>query len=136
MLLLGMINTLTPVKNRKVETISEWGPGYRVSFDMKIMKLGEDAYQNIFHITSTGNNCCNIGDRLPVLTLHKSGALYMGTQIGNAGNKNIQTAALDKDKLYKVELEQNYNDGKVRLKLPIYQNVYFINISFSGNSHS
>ena len=137
MFLLGMIKTLSPFKNRKVETIHQWGPEFKVSFDLKIMKLGGDAYKNIFHFTSTGNNCCNIGDRLPVLTLHKSGALYMGTQIGNAGNKNIQTAALDKDKLYKIELEQDFNDGKVGLKMPAYVFMLCIMfISFSGNSHS
>ena len=116
---LGLIQTLYPVGNRKIETISEWGPEFKISFEVKILNLGDDAYTNIFHFTSTGNNCCNIGDRIPVLTLHKSGALYLGTQIGNAGNKNIQTAALDKNKLYKIELDQNFNDGKVRIKLTV-----------------
>jgi len=55
------------------------------------------AWRNIFHFTNTGNNCCNIGDRVPALWIYPNNAtnLHLRNSTSSEGNDGIDTDALE-----------------------------------------
>ena len=102
-----------PQKNRKLSSISKWGPAYKVSFEILISQY-TDKYKNIFHFTSTGQDCCSIGDRVPGLWLSPGNLLELSTQIGSNGHHVIKTGAVSKNVWYTVELDQKLINQKVK----------------------
>ena len=111
-----MIPEIRPQKNRKLSFISNWGPAYKVSFEILISQY-TDKYKSIFHFTSTGQDCCSIGDRVPGLWLSPENSLALGTQIGTNGDHVIKTGAVSKNVWYTVELDQKLINQKVKTVL-------------------
>ena len=72
---------------------------------------------NIFKFTSTGNECCAIGDRIPELFFgFGEGRLRLETQIGNKGNFWMTNEKFmdEIDVWYHFEVEQSYVNNKVK----------------------
>merc|ERR1711971_946412 len=63
------------------------GKEYSVKFDIEVNKeFSNVEWLNVFHLTSTDNNCCNHGDRIPALFVNKNKNLQFSTSIGNNGH--------------------------------------------------
>ena len=57
---------------------------YRISFEITPQNRVQEGWSNIFHITATGQNCCNYGDRIPGVWFYPGGAsdgLHQGTRL-------------------------------------------------------
>jgi len=91
------INNWTSLKqNNLVGKWSDLGIGSNsnmsISFWLDISTLS-GSWRNIFHFTNTGNNCCNVGDRVPALWIYPDNAtnLHYRSSTENNGNNGIDT---------------------------------------------
>ena len=73
----------------------------------------EDTYVGVFAIT-TGDNCCDVGDRIPTIQLYNN-QIFILNAVDNNGNDVVQwTYQTDKPQF--IEIMQTLgDDGKVCL---------------------
>ena len=88
-----------------VETISNFGPDFTITFNMKITKLPY-GWHNILHLT-TGSNCCGLGSRIPAVWLNsRNGKPFLHAPIAMTGSQIYKDITLEMNKHYCVELVQ------------------------------
>ena len=114
----SLFSVSDPVMSDKlVASLPTWGPAFRISLDLYINSYetidADSDWADILFVTSTMNQCCNIGDRIPALFAHKDGYIKTSTQIGNKGAKSFEHAPLDVTTWYAVELLQHLEEDKV-----------------------
>ena len=111
MTILGYSETVR--KNNQIATIANWGPEYRVKVEV-IVHSAHSEYSNILHFTSTGSDCCNIGDRVPAIFLYPGrGRLHITNSVGANGNSYVDYN-IQMGKSYDIEIVQENTNGKVR----------------------
>ena len=64
------MNALNIKKDQLIHTFQEWGPKYKVEFDITVWKQYGN-WQNVFHFTTDGD-CCNHGQRIPFLRVRSN----------------------------------------------------------------
>ena len=111
------VSELTIERGRLIETVESWGPFFRISFDLFISSFGPSEWSSILSFKGNGgtSNCCNNGDRVPIVQLRKNGQLYFINSVNGNGNAYFHTA-VDTNKWYKIEIEQTMIDEKVEDK--------------------
>ena len=105
---------LNPIKvNEKLATVPFWGPTWKISFDLYITSFPSlSDWAGILHFT-TGENCCNVGDRIPFIKLFKDNQLVILNAVNDQGNHQSRYN-LDVDKWYNIEISQiKESDSKV-----------------------
>lgn len=102
-----------------VATVPSWGPSFIVSLNLYINSfegenLMKDKWAELLRFTSTDNNCCAIGDRIPAIFANKGGFIQVATQLWRKGNrwKNIN---LDVQTWYNIEMKQFSQNNKVEI---------------------
>ena len=107
-------------QGKLLATLPSWGPTFCLTFDLYINSFDgsslKDGYAELLRLTSTDDDCCSIGDRIPVIFTHKNGNLHIGTQIGAQGNA-VRDVSLDKSKWHQLELVQYVQSDKVWIKI-------------------
>ena len=114
MFILGYSGNVT--KNTLIGTFANWGPEYRVAVDIMVHSAGtvnEYGYSNILHFTSSGSDCCNIGDRVPIIFYQKSGLFVIASGVNENGNYQVNYN-MNLNKWYHIEIVQAKKNGKVR----------------------
>ena len=81
-LMYSLFSVSDPVMSDKlVASLPTWGPAFRISLDLYINSyktIDADAdWAEILFVTSTMNQCCNIGDRIPAMFAHKDGYITL-----------------------------------------------------------
>ena len=103
-------------QGKLLATLPTWGPTFCLTFDLYINSFDgsslKDGYAELLRLTTTDNNCCSIGDRIPVIFTHKNGNLHIGTQIETSGNA-VRDVSLVKSKWHQLELVQYVENGTV-----------------------
>ena len=99
-------------KNNLIATISNFGHEYTVMFDIIVHSAGIN-WINILRFTSTDNNCCNIGDRIPAIFYNNDGYLLIDSAVNEKGNHGV-TYDIDLEKWYHIEIVQKTENGQVR----------------------
>ena len=101
-------------------TVPSWGPSFIVSLNLYINtfdgeNLMQDKWAELLRFTSTDNNCCAIGDRIPAIFANKGGFIQVATQLWRKGNrwKNIN---LDVQTWYNIEMKQFSQNNKVDIQ--------------------
>jgi hypothetical protein len=89
---------LVPKVNNKIGIWSDLGiidnTYMTITFYIHIIKKSGD-WRNIFHLSNTGNNCCNEGDRIPAIwIIPNSTGLHIRFSTTNVGNNGIDTKEL------------------------------------------
>ena len=78
-----------------------------------IVNSAGQGWSSIIRFTSTNNNCCNNGDRVPAVFYHSNGYLTITSSVNDNGdywcNHNI-----DLKKWYHIEIVQANKNGKVK----------------------
>ena len=112
-------------------TVPSWGPSFIVSLNLYINtfdgeNLMQDKWAELLRFTSTDNNCCAIGDRIPAIFANKGGFIQVATQLWRKGNrwKNIN---LDVQTWYNIEMKQFSQNNKVDI-----QQIYILTKIFSS----
>ena len=65
-------------------TLPSWGYYFELSLQLWIESLS-DGWNELLKFTSTENDCCSPGDRIPALWL-KAGFIRVASQVGSNGN--------------------------------------------------
>ena len=78
-----LVNALNIKKDQLIHTFQEWGPKYKVEFDITVWKQYGN-WQNVFHFTTDGD-CCNLGQRIPLLRV-KSKTFRIESSVNDNGN--------------------------------------------------
>ena len=100
-------------------TVPTLGPSYKVafsvyinSFDRSNLKGGK--WAELLRLTTTTNNCCSIGSRIPAIFTNKGGFIQVATQLGTNGNnwKNVNSVNQEKT-WYRLEILQFAKNDKV-----------------------
>ena len=107
--ILGYSGTVT--RNKKIATIPNFGPEYRVVISVTVHSAGS-GWSNILHFT-TGGNCCNLGDRIPAIFHHSNGFFQITSAVGAKGNDRFNYN-IELNKEYYIEITQITINGKVR----------------------
>ena len=102
----------TSIQNNQIATIANFGPLYRVAGDIMVHSAGSGV-SSILRFTSTGSNCCNVGDRVPAIFYNSGGYLLIDSAVNEKGNDGI-TFDIDLEKWYHIEIAQTWRNGKVR----------------------
>ena len=79
-------------------------------------------WAELLRLTTTDNDCCNIGDRAPAIFTHKDGYLHIRTQIGNNGNR-AWYVTIQENRWYTLEMSQYKLHDKVT-QLPRYNSYH------------
>ena len=76
-------------RNKLIGIIPKLSRSYSVKFDFKPSQF-QPGWTNIIHLTSTGENCCNYGDRIPAVWVRSrsSGATTNKLEVSSAINNN------------------------------------------------
>jgi len=108
-----------------VKSIPEWGPAWKISFDLYVLSFPTpsdkwaDNFENILRFTSTTNDCCSIGDRIPALFTYSNNSIYYTTNIDDDGDKATFSPYIQTGKWYSFEIEQKSNEDQWRNELTI-----------------
>ena len=79
---------------------------------MFITSFGPSEWGSILSFKGNDNNCCNDGDRVPIVQLRSNGQLYFINSVNGEGNYFFYHG-VELNKLYKIEIEQKKVDEKV-----------------------
>ena len=95
-------------------------PRFTISFDLYVnsyeaIAFDVDGSADFLHLTDTGDECCDIGDRVPVFRTTKDGRLQFGTAIDDNGNFLETSPKLPPKTWFNIRLEQSFSDDKVFL---------------------
>ena len=108
------MSELTIERGRLIDTVEAWGPFFRITFDLFISSFGPSTWSSILSFKGNGgtNNCCNNGDRVPIVQLRDNGELYFINSVNGNGNAHFHTR-VETNKWLEIEIEQTKMDGKV-----------------------
>jgi len=97
-------------RNNLIAKIPEWGPAWKISFELNIASFfnNGDEWGNVFHFTSTGNDCCEIGARIPALFTRYNNSLYYTKNIDANGNDYTYSNFINTNTWYSFEIKQNF----------------------------
>ena len=98
-------------KNNQIGTVASWGPTFRVAVDIIVHSAGSGG-SSILRFTSTSQNCCQMGDRLPAIIYDSKGYLHITSAVNGIGNYYVNFN-IDLKKWYHIEIAQTKMNGKV-----------------------
>ena len=104
-------------QNNLLGVLPEWGPTWKISFELNIQSFPtfSDVWGNIIRFTSTTNNFPNIGDRIPALFTNWNNQVHYSTNIDDNGNENAFSSKIQTGKWYSFEIEQQFSDNQVKM---------------------
>jgi len=105
-------------KNNLLKTLPTIGKEFTVSFDVYINKFGP-SWQNIIHLTSTGRDCCNWGDRVPAAWISSKKQFYICSAINGGGDTCYHGTVANAREWISVHISQTLNNGKFVYEIKI-----------------
>ena len=85
-------------------------------------------WSSILRFTSTNNNCCNIGDRIPAIFYNSEGFLSISSAVNEDGDYYLRYY-IDLEKWYHIEIVQKTENGKVREYHNYWNHILTMNIN-------
>ena len=100
--------TFQSTENKKLTEITTLGPQFSIEFRINVSSYPSSEMANIFHFTSTGAECCQVGDRVPAIFLDNKGRLRVAFPLNGDGEELLNTRRiLLKRRWYKVKIIQD-----------------------------
>ena len=102
-------------RGKQIGTIESWGPFFQIKFDLYINSFGPAAWNGILSFKGNGasKDCCNDGDRVPIVQLNEIGQLVFVNSVNGDGNYNSRHYVQSK-KWLRITIEQKLTNDKVR----------------------
>ena len=100
-------------QDRLVAQLTEWGPAYQLSLEVKINSFPQQSnWSEVLRVSSTYRDAGSVGDRIPAIFANKAGFIHICTQVGTDANwcKNFN---ISQGRWYMLELGQNKENTKV-----------------------
>ena len=85
-----------------------WGKKYLVEFDIVVNRM-PSKWMNVFHMTSTDNDCCNHGDRIPAVFVNNAKLFHITASVGGNGNFH-HDYNFELNTLYHIEIKQDFHE--------------------------
>ena len=86
-----------------------WGEKYLVEFDIIVNRWVQPTqWLNVLRMTSTDNDCCNHGDRLPLVFVNGLKQIHIAASVGEAPNFSYDFY-FELNKMYHIEIRQDYH---------------------------
>ena len=100
--------------DRLVKTLPTLGKEYRVSFDIFINSFNT-GWESVLHLTATGKDCCNYGDRVPAVFINGgSKKFHISSALNGNGNSYYNVpSSLRTGEWINVEISQSLINNKV-----------------------
>eukprot|EP00091_Calanus_sinicus_P006155 TRINITY_DN1675_c0_g1_i25.p1 TRINITY_DN1675_c0_g1~~TRINITY_DN1675_c0_g1_i25.p1 ORF type:complete len:198 (-),score=31.25 TRINITY_DN1675_c0_g1_i25:58-651(-) len=100
-------------KNNLVTELPFLGKEYQLTFELKVTKFGAVDTRSVIHLSATGADCCNVGDRVPAVWITKDKKFHIAATVNGIGNyyQDVPTV-LEENKWILVEISQTLVDGK------------------------
>ena len=105
-------------QNNLLGVLPEWGPAWKISFELYILSfppVSDWFVESILRFTSTTNNCCSIGDRIPALFIHSNHSICYYTTIIDGEGDNTYSPSIQTGKWYSFEIEQHLSEDQVKM---------------------
>ena len=102
-----------------------WGKKYLVEFDIVVNRVPASPWLNVFRMTSTDNDCCNHGDRIPAVSLNKDKYFEITASVGGNGNFR-HNYNFELNTLYHVKIKQEKIVGSTSGNFSIWINDKYI----------
>ena len=100
--------TFKPTENKRLTKLPVLGPQFSLEFSIKVSSYPSSGLANIFHFTSTGAECCQVGDRVPAIFLDNRGRLSVAFPLHGDGEEILKIRkTLYKRRWYKVKIMQD-----------------------------
>merc|ERR1719300_2313808 len=126
----GLEKTVTDVpinvkKGQLLAVIPEWGPNFRISFDLNINSMyssRSDGWANVLHFTATGKDCCSLGDRVPALfTNAQLNTVSFMSNVDHNGNfqKGTPHGTFPTNTWCKIKIEQKFEGFQWRYSVHV-----------------
>ena len=103
-------------KNNLITELPFLGKEYQLTFELKVTKFGADDYQSVIHLTATGVNCCNMGDRTPGVWITKDQKIGIASAVNGGHFWKVYPTVLEENKWILIEISQTLVEGKVRIQ--------------------
>ena len=115
-------------KGNLLETLPIWGRIFTVEADITVTKIPEASWTNVFHFTK-GENVGDYGDRIPCVTISKSGYFYISSAVSGFIDYMPKKFYFDVGKKHHLEIQQIQSGGKI-----IYEMLVDGNTIYSGEN--
>ena len=101
-------------KNHQLATIEEWGPLFKVSFDLMIHSNVGSGVSSVLAFRGNGavDDQSHYGDRAPAIFYYKTGYLHFTNAVNGNGNYHFNYE-IELNKLYHIEIAQEEKNEKV-----------------------
>ena len=100
--------TFKQTENKRLTKLPILGPEFSLEFSIKVSSYPSSGMANIFHFTSTGAECCQVGDRVPAIFLDSRGRLSVAFPLHGDGEEMLKIRkTLYKRRWYKVKIIQD-----------------------------
>ena len=95
--------------NKRITKIPILGPQFSIEFSIKVNAFPSSGnIANIFHFTSTGQECCKVGDRVPAIFLDHRGRLLVAFPLFGDGEEVLKfNRKMVKNNWHKVKIIQD-----------------------------
>merc|ERR1712215_588110 len=104
-------------KNSWLKKLPSLGKKFNISFDVYINTFKPD-YQNVLRLTSTSNDCCKYGDRVPGVWVSKEKKIHICFALNGKGNSCFDGAeVLQAGQWFSVEISQTVDKGKWKYEI-------------------
>ena len=88
--------------------IPKLGPEFSLQFSIFVSSYPESGIANILHLTATGKECCEVGDRVPAIFLDRKGRLQVAFPLFGDGEELLKIRTpLRKRTWYDVKILQD-----------------------------
>ena len=107
-------------RNKLLTTLPKLTRSFTVKF--QINPTGTfGAWTNVIHLTSTGGNCCNYGDRIPAVFIHaRTTRLHICSSVSNKGNHCTDTGnGIPRGQWTDVEITQRPDGNRFRYQVKV-----------------
>ena len=125
---------VTIVNGKQLGSITEWGPEFSVKFEINVSDFDngglDHPYSDVLHFTATDKTCCDEGDRLPGVFLHRDNRFIIamwGSFDGGRGNIYYTSGRKEVNRWYPVEIKQQEVKSILSLH-PFMNNVLILGI--------
>ena len=93
--------------------------GVTIKFDVIVNSELTEEWHNLFHMTTTDANCCDPGDRVPVVLANRDKYFYLSFGINGKGDYAVKYH-YNLNQLYNIEFSQNKNsNGEAVYKISV-----------------
>ena len=77
----------------RIGKLARLGPFFSIEFMLKVRSFPRSSMASVLHLTATGGECCEVGDRVPAVFISRR-RLYVAFPVEGHGEDIIQAGRL------------------------------------------